>query len=148
MNADAIVKELINNLAGHLDPADPQSLIDTSTIIARNHPTYSMLRESDLAYANIVNVELDHRSKVIQWLGFSGAEPEFRWTDGPSVTMQFYLEDEGEVPANARLLLVVDTFGKQRIIAKFNGIQVYDAIKSGKRALNSLPDFAASCAMG
>jgi hypothetical protein len=93
------------------------------------------MRESDLAYTKAVNTDLDHRSKVIEWLGFSGAEPHYRWSDGSPATMQFYVENDGGVPARARLLLLVDTFRRQRIIATFNGISVYDSVKSGRRIL-------------
>jgi glycosyltransferase involved in cell wall biosynthesis/ADP-heptose:LPS heptosyltransferase len=138
LNDDAIVKDLIARLTSHLDATTKQLWIDVSIAIAHNHPNYSMMRESDLAYTKTVNTDLDHRSKVIEWLGFSGAEPHYRWSDGSPATMQFYVENDGRVPARARLLLVVDTFRRQRIIARFNGISVYDSVKTGRRILISL----------
>ncbi len=138
LNEDAIVKDLIAGLTSHLDATGKQFWVDVSIAISRNHPSYSMMRESDLAYSKIVNTDLDHRSRVIDWVGFSGAEPYYRWSDGSPAAMQFYVENDDGVPAGARLLLVLDTLGRQRIMARFNGICVYDSVKSGRRLLISL----------
>jgi ADP-heptose:LPS heptosyltransferase/glycosyltransferase involved in cell wall biosynthesis len=138
LNEDAIVKNLIASLTNHLDVTDNQSWVDVAIAISRNHPHYSMMRESDLAYSKIVNTDLDHRSKIIEWVGFSGAEANYRWSDGSPAALQFYVENDDGVPAEARLLLVVDTLGRQRIIARFNGLSVYDSLKSGRRILISL----------
>lgn len=135
LNEDAIVKNLIAALTGYLDGIDKQSWIDVSIAIARNHPAYSVMRESDLAYTRTVNADLDHRSKIIEWQGFSGPELNYRWSDSSPASMEFYVENDDGVPAKARLLLVLDTFRRQRIIVRFNGISVYDAVRQGRRIL-------------
>ena len=138
LNENAIVKDLIASLSNPLTAADKQSWVEVSMVIARNHPHYPMMRESERAYSQVVNTNLDHRSKVIEWLGFSGAEQHFRWSNGSPATLQFYVENDDGVPAEGRLLLVIDTMGRQRIIAKFNGLAVFDSVKSGRRLLISL----------
>jgi glycosyltransferase involved in cell wall biosynthesis/ADP-heptose:LPS heptosyltransferase len=138
-NEDALVKELIGNLALHVDPDNRQSWIDIAMAIAANHPTYMMLDEPNVAHAQIVNSLLDHRSKFIEWSGFSSAEPAYRWSDGKSVAISFYIEGRDQVASRGRLLLVVDTYRRQRIIARFNGKQAYDAVRSGRRIRIAIP---------
>jgi ADP-heptose:LPS heptosyltransferase len=136
---EEIVRHLIAELGALSNPDGPQRLLQVSTIIAHNHPTYSSLSDTDFAYDKLVNTILNHRSTAIEWVGFGSAEREYRWTDGRQAAMHFYLEGEIEVPPFARLLLVFDTYKRQRVGVKFNSMQVCNVEKSGKRILLSLP---------
>jgi ADP-heptose:LPS heptosyltransferase len=133
---DQIVKALIASLAGTVDAADPRFLIDVANAIASNHPAYSLGPDGNFLTVNQV---IAHNSTLIEWIGFAAGESQFRWSDGSSATMRFYLEGEEAPPANGRLLLAADTYRRQRIRAKFNGIPVFDRVLAGRRLLLDIP---------
>jgi ADP-heptose:LPS heptosyltransferase/glycosyltransferase involved in cell wall biosynthesis len=130
---DEIVRNLIESLGQLLSASDRHVWLDVSAVIAYNHPSYSV------ASNNILNTALDHKSKLLEWLGFSSAEPAFRWTDGTTATIQFYLEDAAQVSSEGRILLVHDAYKRQHLSAIFNGIHVYDGVRAGRRLLLTIP---------
>jgi ADP-heptose:LPS heptosyltransferase/glycosyltransferase involved in cell wall biosynthesis len=136
---EEIVRNLIEILGQHLNASDRNLWLDVSAAIAHNHPTYSVEEEQESAYDNLLNTALDHKSDRIEWLGFSSAEPAFRWTDGNTAVIQFYLEDEAKVSSEGRILLVHDAYRRQHLSVKFNGIHVYDGVRTGRRLLLSMP---------
>ncbi len=136
---DDIVRGLIADLGGRLPAGDRQSWLAVSRVIALNHPAYSALTDADAACDRMVNTAINHHSRAIEWVGFSAAERDFRWTDGNAATMQFYVEGEDDVPATARLLLFFDTYKRQRIGVSFNGLHARDVVRSGRRILLAVP---------
>jgi glycosyltransferase involved in cell wall biosynthesis/ADP-heptose:LPS heptosyltransferase len=124
-NTDSIVRGLTSSIA-QLGVGDGRSLLDISVVLAKNHPTFSLTPDLGSIYPD---VPVDHKSGLVDWRGFSGAEPEFRWTDGNRAAMLFDCP-EG-TPARGRLILLIDTIGRQRIIARLNALQVIDTVESG-----------------
>ena len=135
-NGDAIVRALIANVARLVEPTAQTLLSEFAAAIAKNHPSYALSLDRQSLYPNVV---IGHQSHAVEWIGFSASESGFRWTDGERATLQFHLEGREYFSATGRILLVIDTFKKQRIRAKFNGIRVYDSVKSGKRLLLNIP---------
>jgi ADP-heptose:LPS heptosyltransferase len=133
-----IVRSLVAGLGAVLPPDDPQAWLAVATAIAANHPSYTP-RGAAAEYHEFVNHVLSFHSDAIEWLGFSSPERDFRWSDGTLATIQFYLDGDVEVPADARVLLVFDTNRRQRIGFSFNGERLRDVVRSGKRNLVSLP---------
>jgi ADP-heptose:LPS heptosyltransferase/glycosyltransferase involved in cell wall biosynthesis len=136
---EEIVRNLIEALSRHLDASDRSFWLDVSAVIASNHPTYMAQEEQESAHENLLNTDLDHKTERIEWLGFSSAEPAFRWTDGTTATIQFYLEDEAKVCSEGRILLLHDAYRRQHLSAKFNGIHVYDGTQAGRRMMLVIP---------
>ena len=136
LNDDSIVKALILDITPHLSASNKDVLIQVASAIAENHPTYRVPPESDTFR---LNRTFDHSSSAIEWIGFSGIERVFRWTDGKHAAMIFDLDLEGEIGGSASVLLVFDTFRKQRIVAKFNGAHIFDGLRRGRRILLDLP---------
>jgi ADP-heptose:LPS heptosyltransferase len=136
LNDDGIVKALISEITPHLPASNKGVLIQVATAIAENHPSYRVPPESDTFR---MNTTVDHSSSAIEWIGFSASERNFRWTDGKTAAMLFDVDLECEIAGEASILLVFDTLRKQRIVAKFNGVRVFDAVRSGRRLLMDLP---------
>lgn len=131
--AATIVKPLINSIAALKGGDNRAELAAVSAIIAENHPTFS-----GPAGARIIvsDQDLDHKSDLFQWVGFSGIEPEFRWTDGNRAALIFRCAHGSG--SRGRLDLLIDTYGEQRVIANFNGRPIIDKIESGSRVLLKL----------
>jgi ADP-heptose:LPS heptosyltransferase len=131
-NTDSIVRSLTSSIADLGGDDDQRSLLEVSVAISKNHPTFSMT--PDLTSIS-PGLPCDHKSALIEWRGFSGIEPEFRWTDGNKAAMLFDCP-EG-TPARGRLTMSIDTLGQQRIIARLNRMQVIDTVETGSHiALN------------
>ncbi len=128
MNDDRIVQTLISKIARCLPASDKQALIQVAGAIAENHPGYRVLPQNDTFR---INATFGHRSTAIEWRGFSDGEARFRWTNDTRASMSFYVADDDTVTPEARILLVFDTYRSQRIVAKFNGIQIFDEICKG-----------------
>ena len=80
------------------------------------------------------------KSDIIEWRsGFGQMETGFRCTLGESAVLQFHLSGNPEIPASARVVLLIDTFGKQRIAVRFNGIPILDTIRIGKALTLEIP---------
>jgi glycosyltransferase involved in cell wall biosynthesis/ADP-heptose:LPS heptosyltransferase len=130
-NTDTIVSNLINSIADEVQGLSDKEAINLAGIISRNHPAYPVS-----AFPTIVmpNVYVHHNSGLIEWKGFSGIEPQFRWTEGNASEMRFtYPQSQ---PSSGTLELVVyDTLGKQRVTASFNGMPVLDQMLKGKTTL-------------
>jgi ADP-heptose:LPS heptosyltransferase/glycosyltransferase involved in cell wall biosynthesis len=135
-NGDTIVRNLIKSVVRLADSPSRAILIETAAAIASNHPSYAMSLDRQIVPPNTV---IGHQSTAVEWIGFSASEAGFRWTNGERATVQFNLEWGADFSPNGRLLLAVDTFGRQRIGARFNGIRVYDAVKRGRRLLLDIP---------
>jgi ADP-heptose:LPS heptosyltransferase len=135
-NDDGIVKALIAEVLQHLPAADQGAWIQVATAIAENHPSYRVPPESDQFR---INRTIDHRSSAIEWIGFSRSERNFRWSDGDRAAILFDVYEEDEIDRDARIVLIVDTFRKQRFVMKFNGVKIFDGVRSGKRLLLDLP---------
>jgi ADP-heptose:LPS heptosyltransferase len=136
LNEDGIVKSLISEITPFLSTSNKGVLIQVAAAIAENHPSYRVPPESDTFR---MNTTVDHCSSAIEWIGFSASERNFRWTDGKHAAMMFDVDLEGEIAGEASILLVFDTLRKQRIVAKFNGVKIFDAVRSGRRLLMGLP---------
>jgi ADP-heptose:LPS heptosyltransferase len=136
LNDDDIVKALISEITPYLPASNKGVLIQVAAAIAENHPSYRVPPESDTFR---MNTTVDHCSSAIEWIGFSASERNFRWTDGKRAAMLFDVDLEGEIAGGASILLVFDTLRKQRIVAKFNGVRIFDAVRSGRRLLMNLP---------
>lgn len=92
------------------------------TVITENHMVFA--RKSDL----------------IEWRsGFGDREPGIRWTVSESAVMQFDLSGNPGLPSRARIILVLDTFGKQRIAIRFNGIEILNTVKAGRAVSLKIP---------
>jgi hypothetical protein len=132
-----IVRDLVAGLGSVLPPDDPDAWLAVATAIAANHPSYTP-RGAAAEYREFVNHVLSFQSDAIEWLGFSAPERDFRWSDGTEATLQFYLDGDVEVPAEARILVVFDVYRRQRIGLRFNGERLREVVRSGKRNLVSL----------
>jgi len=136
LNDDRIVKALISEITPHLSSSDKDLLMGVASAVAANHPTYRVPPESDTFG---LNKTFQHNSSAIEWIGFSGSERSFRWTDGDRAAMQFDLGLEVDIGGEASVLLVFDTFRRQRIVAKFNGVPIFEGVRQGRRLLLDLP---------
>jgi ADP-heptose:LPS heptosyltransferase/glycosyltransferase involved in cell wall biosynthesis len=136
---DNIVRNLIVSLGESLKSRDQAIWLEVSAAIASNHPAYLVEADRESAGESFLNTVLDHKCAKLEWQGFSLAESAFRWSDGTKATIQFYLEDETQFSPDGRLLLVLDTYRRQHISVKFNGIHVFDAVKAGRNLLLSIP---------
>jgi glycosyltransferase involved in cell wall biosynthesis/ADP-heptose:LPS heptosyltransferase len=133
-NSDLIVKNLIASIVDFDGSGDQNRLLEIARVVSRNHPTFSI--SPDLGSIS-PGSPIDHKSGLIEWVGFSGIEPELRWTDGNSAAMIFDCPDG--VPAHGVLTLLFDTLGAQRLLIRFNGVQVVDAVQNGSRVLLKIP---------
>ncbi len=91
---------------------------------------------------DLVNIDIAPQSELIGWIGFSAAEPEFRWTDGKRASMQFHLSAEQAAAAQAfscSVTITIDTFGRQRIRARLNGVMVCNRAFHGHNLLLDIP---------
>jgi ADP-heptose:LPS heptosyltransferase len=136
LNDDGIVKALIGRITPHLAMADKSVLIQVAGAIAANHPSYRVPPKSDTFR---LNTTFEHSSSAIEWVGFGASERNFRWTDGKRAAMLFDVDLDGEIVGGGTILLVFDTLRRQRIVAKFNGVRVFDETRTGKRILLGLP---------
>jgi glycosyltransferase involved in cell wall biosynthesis/ADP-heptose:LPS heptosyltransferase len=126
-NTDLIVKHLVSSIADLLDErGDQNTLMEIANVIAKNHPTFSDARSF---VAISADRDVNHKSSLIEWSGFSGIEPEYRWTDGNRAAMLF--ECPEGMPERGVLTLLIDTLGPQRLIARLNGKQVIDTVVDG-----------------
>jgi hypothetical protein len=123
-NTDSIFRELIDSLADDINEKKDFDLIGLASDISMNLPAYPVSPELICVKPNVL---IDHKSILIQWIGFSGVEPNFRWTDGRAAEMRFYYPENSLLVGT--LVLVFDTLGEQRIIAVLNGIQVFDGVR-------------------
>lgn len=133
-----VVRSLVTALGAVLPPDDPQAWLAVATAIAANHPSYTP-RGAAAEYHEFVNHVLSFLCDAIEWVGFSAPERDYRWTDGQLAAIQFYLDGDVEVPADARIVLVFDVYRRQTLGFSFNGVHILDVIRSGKRNLVSLP---------
>lgn len=124
--ADTIVRPLIDSIAALNGGDDRAVLAEISEIIAKNHPAFS---GSASRRSIVSDHDLDHTSDLIQWVGFSGIEPEFRWTDGNRAALLFNCAPGAG--SRGQLELLFDTFDEQRLIVKFNGRAIVDRVESG-----------------
>jgi ADP-heptose:LPS heptosyltransferase len=136
LNDDRIVKALISEIIPNLFSSHKDILLGVASAIAANHPTYRVPPESDTFG---LNKTFKHNSSAIEWIGFSGSERSFRWTDGDRAVMLFDLGLEVEIGDEASVLLVFDTFRRQRLVAKFNGVPIFEGVRKGRRLLLDLP---------
>lgn len=77
-----------------------------------------------------------------QFLGFSSAESEFRWTEGSKASISFDWPNGS--PTRGDLFLQFDTLGKQHLTLLHNGVEVYSGYLNGqkfevRRTLSMLP---------
>jgi len=72
---------------------------------------------------------IDHKSNDVIYLGWSGAEPTHRWSDGNLSRIIFKLD----TPQNFKgiLKLHVGTLGEQKITMSINGAQIYSEVLEG-----------------
>jgi ADP-heptose:LPS heptosyltransferase len=131
-NDDEIVKFLIDRIAGQPVSPGKNDLRDIANTIALNHPAYSLVDNPEVLCVDTV---VPHSSGLVQWIGFSPGESQYRWTDGRNAMIRFSLEDDEAPPGSGRILLVADTFGRQRIRARANGLPAFDRVLRGKRRL-------------
>lgn len=73
--------------------------------------------------------DLDFQSDKIGFVGFSPAEPEFRWTDGPRAEILFQYVGPNALPALVRLK--ADFLGQQRLTISLNGTVLGQGVWSG-----------------
>ncbi|PCE21887.1 hypothetical protein BWP39_19645 [Paraburkholderia acidicola] len=125
-STDSIVRELTDALAPLIAKASDVDLVALSVTIANNHPGYTPAPSATCISPGKL---LNHRSMLIDWSGFSGVEPQFRWTDGNNASMSFECP-ETIAPAGT-VIVIVDTLGPQRVIAHINGLPAFDEIKEG-----------------
>jgi glycosyltransferase involved in cell wall biosynthesis len=78
------------------------------------------------------NIQVPHTSSAVLWQGFSGAEPENRWSNGHTASIAFLATDSA---AECSIRLHLKTFGRQRIEASFNGFPVFGATIDTQDAL-------------
>jgi hypothetical protein len=133
-NSDSIVKNLIASIIDFDGSGDQNRLLEIAHVVSRNHPTFSIA--PDLG-SICPGSPVDHKSRLIEWVGFSGVEPELRWTDGNRAAMIFDCPDG--IPAHGVLTLLFDTLGVQRLLIRFNGVRVVDAVQNGNRVLLKIP---------
>lgn len=118
---DAVVAELIEALAEDAQKLNEAELAALATSVSDNHPPSTC----NVGVPHLtIGTRYDHRSHLIGWIGFSGIEPEFRWTDGHHSEIHFYYPPNQ--PASGILSLQFDTFGSQRIMASLNEKRVYE----------------------
>jgi SAM-dependent methyltransferase len=94
------------------------------------------------AIPDLVDVDIDPNSDLINWVGFRPPEHGFRWTDGMRASMQFNLTTAGAEAvqaSHARVVLTLDTFGKQRIHASINNAPVFNGTRNGNGLLLDIP---------
>ncbi|WP_343576108.1 glycosyltransferase family 39 protein [Pseudomonas sp.] len=73
--------------------------------------------------------DLDFQSDKIGFIGFSTAEPEFRWTDGPQARILFQYAASNTHPAFLRLK--ADFLGEQRLTVRLNGSVLGRSVQHG-----------------
>lgn len=84
------------------------------------------------------NIQYDHRCGEVLWVGFSGAESEFRWSEKNEASITFNWS--GTVGKKS-IEILCNVFGKQRVGLEFNQQVVYLGELSGDSVviLASLP---------
>lgn len=125
-STDVIVNELIDSITNELIHFDDQDKVRISELISKNHSAYPI--HFEMTYIS-PGVEISHKSISLDWIGFSGSESQFRWSDGHTAEIRFSCPED--IPPSAVLSLKFDTFGRQHIMAIFNGVQVYDRTHEG-----------------
>jgi glycosyltransferase involved in cell wall biosynthesis/ADP-heptose:LPS heptosyltransferase len=131
-NTNSLVRNLLSEIAQIAD-APEKDIIDVAHAISANHPDYLLPEFSRLK----LNVPLDHTSAHIEWRGFSGIEPGFRWTDGLKAAMVF--ECPGGTPSKGKLVLTIDTLGEQRISVTLNDRAVMHGVRAGNQIPLEIP---------
>ena len=115
----------------------PGGCYELETVIEKIRPPEWKIQDAENENHEMV---FAHRSDLIEWRsGFAEREPGFRWTIAESAALQFDLSGNPELPARARIVLVIDTFGKQRIVVRFNGIEILNTVKAGKALSLKIP---------
>lgn len=80
---------------------------------------------------------IDFQSKAVGFLGFSGAERDFRWTEGTHSAIAFKLADGNTALSSLRLR--ADFLGEQRMTVSINGKKMVDGVYSGSNQVIELP---------
>ena len=78
------------------------------------------------------NIQVPHSSDAVLWQGFSGAEPESRWSNGHTASIGFLATESA---THCSFLLHLKTFGRQRIEASLNGLPVFNGTMDSRDAL-------------
>ena len=131
-DTDFLVRRLLDSIA-QLDGGNERDTIEAALSISSNHPNYSLPDVASLP----LNVPTDHKSPLVEWRGFSGIEPEFRWTEDHNVAMLFECP-EGTPPLGT-LIVKIDTLGEQRIAGIFNKKRIIETMQSGTHIPLSIP---------
>ncbi len=103
----------------------------------------------DHDYAPIpVGMQIDftkpEQSTKYLWYGWSGAEPDFRWTEGREATLVFALDQSEDLTLKMRILPFIreDLWKQQRIFVELNGVPIDSLVLSQNKdaeLLLSLP---------
>jgi glycosyltransferase involved in cell wall biosynthesis/ADP-heptose:LPS heptosyltransferase len=125
-STSSIMQELTDAIAPLIARANDIDLVALSVGIANNHPQYEPAPSVTCVYPGKL---VDHRSMLIEWIGFSGVETQFRWTDGNSASMSF--ECPETIASAGTVTVIVDTLGPQRVVAHINNSPAFDEVKEG-----------------
>jgi len=125
-NTDSIVNDLITSISNDLHYCDNSDIINISLAISKNHKNYSVFPDLKSIKPNIL---YDHKCNIIEWRGFSGIEPYYRWSDGDNAEIIFDYQNRSS--KKGEVLLLFETFGEQNIIFYFNGIYLYKEKMNG-----------------
>lgn len=132
-NTDTILSELIDALASMENLSD-MDMMALSTAISKNHSTdYAARKTSGVMPDSLMH----YNSSLIEWRGFNASEDGFRWTQGHGAEMRFLYPSQQS--SSGTISLAFSTLGKQKIIASFNGKQVFDEIQEGNTIELKIP---------
>lgn len=134
INSDVIIHRLFREIAKHITVTDDSYLLKLSDLISMNHPDYPL--PPDLTRLNY-EIKVDHRSNILDWIGFSGIEKGYRWTDGHHAKILF--DFSGPIKYNSYLELEFDTFGEQNITITINESIIFEGPQIGSNITLVLP---------
>lgn len=110
----------------------PQFLHD-----ATRHQARLLAFQLEHAQALKNGVDIDFQSSTAGFLGFSGAEKAFRWTDSTHAAILFKLAERNAQPCTLRLH--ADFLGKQRLSISLNGQQILEETYDGSAPVIEVP---------
>lgn len=133
-SSDLIVRRLLSKIGELISRNDEFDLLEISQLISLNHPGYPGPPDlNSLRYG----LRITHRSNVPRWVGFSGVEHEFRWTDGYHAEIIFGFS--GSIERRSMIELEFNTFGEQDVMLTFNDSMIYNGTLCGDNILLELP---------
>ena len=111
LNSTAVPTEAIRVAASEAGPAATEDILGIRSISVHTLPPLPL------------GERIPHTSGLVIWQGFSGAESDMRWSDSRSASVSFL---SCGASSSHTLYLRWKTFGRQKVMASFNGIGVLD----------------------